>query len=151
MSFYMQTLEHKWIIFFVIDQNNKINCLLHFYSCLLLNFHIQLDFLPKQFQSVHEFQEAWFSLKISRQLVFILSKNHPVLEIQTQQCLESRTGLSRKSYFIFLRNINWTCKLQSDFHYFIKFSAKRQLLLLLLPIMSAMLPSNYEVKTYEMK
>ena len=51
----------------------------------------------------------------------------------------------------FLKNAKWTWKLQSDFHDFIKFSAKRQLLLLLLPITSAILPSNYDVKTFEMK
>ena len=31
--------------------------------------------------------------------------NHPVLEIQTQQCHESRTRLSRKSYFIFVLQV----------------------------------------------
>ena len=53
--------------------------------------------------------------------------------------------------FVLPKNAIWTWKLQSDFHDFIKFSAKRQLLLLLLPTMSAMLPSNYDVKTFEMK
>ena len=54
---------------------------------------------------MHEFQEVWFSLKISRHLVFILMQNHPVLEIQTQKCHEGRTGLSRKSYFIFVLHV----------------------------------------------
>ena len=42
-------------------------------------------------------------------------------------------------------------KLQSDFYDFIKFSAKRQLLLLLLPTTSATSPSNDDVKPFEMK
>ena len=46
-----------------------------------------------------------------------------------------------------LKNAYWTWKLQFDFHDFIKFSAKRQLLLLLLPTTSATSPSNYDVKS----
>ena len=55
-------------------------------------------------------------------------------------------GLSSKK-----KNANWTWKLQSDLHDFIKFSAKRQLLLLLLRTTSATSPSNYDVMTFEMK
>ena len=51
----------------------------------------------------------------------------------------------------YLKNANWTLKLQSDFHDFIKFSAKRQLLLLSVPITSATSPSNDDVKRFEMK
>ena len=50
---------------------------------------------------------------------------------------------------VFPQNANWTWKLQFDFHDFIKFSAKRQLLLLLLPTTSATSPSNGDVKTFE--
>ena len=73
-----------------------------------------------------------------------------------QQCHESYTGFSRKSYFIFAlqvfpqKNASLTWKLQSDLHDFIKFFAKRQLLLLLLPTTSATSPSNYDVKMFEM-
>ena len=115
---------------------------------------------------VHEFQGGvggggggegcsliWKSFAI---LFSLKCKNHPMLEIQTQQCHESSLELLRKSYFIFdcrcfLKNANWTWKLLSDFHDFIKFSAKRQPLLLLLPITSATSPSNYDIKMFEMK
>ena len=53
------------------------------------------DFLPKQFQSVHEFQEAWFSLKISRHLVFTL--------MQKSSCAwNTNTKMSQK--------LNWIIK-----------------------------------------
>ena len=42
---------------------------------------------------------------------------------------------------------HWTWKMQSAFHDLIKFFAKSQLLLLLLPTTSATSPSNYDVKT----
>ena len=114
------------------------------------------DLLPKEFQSVHEFQEAWFSLKISRNHVLTLMQKSSCAWNTDTKMSRKLTGLSRKSYFIlycrsYLKNANWTWKLQSDFHDFIKFSAKRQLLLLLLPTTSATSPSSYDVKTFEMK
>ena len=51
----------------------------------------------------------------------------------------------------FIKNANFAWKLQSDFHDFIKFSAKLQLFLLLLSTTSATSSSNYDVKTFKMK
>ena len=53
------------------------------------------DFLPKWFPSVHEFQEAWFSLKTSRHLVFTL--------IQKSSC-------AWHTDTIMSRNLNWFIK-----------------------------------------
>ena len=158
MSFLQSNLRTQVNYFSEIDQNNKINCILHFHSSFSFNFSHSAIMISYQNSSSQcmDFRRRGLLWK-SVTILFSLMQNHHVLEIQTQQCLKSRTGLSRKSYFIFVlqvfpqKNANWTWKLQSDFHDFIKFSAKCQLLLMLFPTTSATLPSNYYVKMFGMK
>ena len=105
--FYKQNLEHEWIIFFVFDQNNQINCLLYFRACFTFEFShsavmIIYQYSASQCMNFRRYGLVWKSVAT---LFSLHCKNHHVLEIQTQQCLESWTGLSRKSYFIFVLQV----------------------------------------------
>ena len=60
------------------------------------------DFPPKWFQSVHEFQEAWFSLKIGRHLVFTLMQN-------SSCAWNTDTTMSRKLNWIIKKIILYIC------------------------------------------
>ena len=97
---YLRTRENY---FFVIGQNNKIYCSLSFSHILPFSFHIQPLWFSYQNSSSQcmNFRRrglVWKSVAI----LFSLSyKNHHLLKIQTQQRLESRTGLPRKSNCIF--------------------------------------------------
>ena len=60
------------------------------------------EFLPKKFQSVHEFQEAWFSLKIRHHLVFTL--------MQKSSCAwNTDTKMTQKLNWIFKKIILYIC------------------------------------------
>ena len=148
--------------FSVIDQNNQLNCLLHFHSCFTFEFlhsAVMISYQNSSSQCINFKRRGlvWKSVAI---LFSLQCKNYPVLEIQTQKCHESWTGLSRKSYFIFVLQV-LSSKRQLDVKTsslismiltnFNKFFAKRQLLLLLIPTTSATSPNNYDVKTFEMK
>ena len=145
----------------VIDQNNNINCLLHFYSCFSIEFsHSAVMIFPTKIVPV----SAWISggvvefenqppscFQFNAKIIMCLKYRHnnvPKVELEYQEYHTCTLYLCCRS---FLKNANWTWKLQSDFYDFIKFSAKRQPLSLLLPTTSATAPNNYDVKTFEMK
>ena len=98
-----ESLRTRANYFFVIDQNNQINCLLHFYSCFTFEFShssVMISYQNSSSQCMNlkrrGLVENWVAILFS-----LKCKNHPVLKIQTKQCHESWTGSSRKSYFIF--------------------------------------------------
>ena len=139
-EFFLQAnLRTRVNYFSVIDQNNQINCLLHFHLC----FTFEFLWFPTKIVPVSAWISTWrrglnhslscfhFTAKIILCLKY-RHKNVTKVELDYQE--NHTLCLCWRSY---LKNANWTWKLQSDFHDFIKFSAKRQLLLLLLPITSA--------------
>ena len=89
--------------FSVIDQNNQTNCLLHIHSCLTFEFSHStvMIFYQNSSSQCMNFRRRGLVWKSVAILFLLKCKTHPVLEIQTQQCHESWTGLSRKPYFIF--------------------------------------------------
>ena len=161
--------------FSVIDQNNQINCLLHFHPYFTFEFlhsAVMISYQNSSSQCIN-FKRRGLVWKSDAILFSLQCKNHPVLEIQTQKMSRKLNWITKKIilfffffFFLFrlenhtlylccrsyLKNVNWTWKLQSDFHDFIKFSAKRQLLLLHIVInTSATSPSYDDVKTFEIK
>ena len=102
--FLQANLKTRVNYFSVFDQNNQINCLLHFHPYFTFEFSHSAVMISYQNNSTQcmNFKRhslVWKSVAI---LFSLQCKNHPVLEIQTQKCHESWTGLSRKSYLIFV-------------------------------------------------
>ena len=158
MSFLEANLSTRENYFSVIYQNNKIKCLLHFHSCFTFEFSLLAVMISYQKSSSQcmnfrrrglVWNQSPSCFHFNEKLILCLkyrNNNATKVELDYQ---ENHT-LYLRCCRSFLKNASWTWKVQSDFHDFIKISAKRHLLLLLLP-MSSTLPSNYNVKTFEMK
>ena len=93
--------------FSVIDQNNQINCLLHFHPRFTFEISHSAVMISYQNSSSQcmNFKRRGLVWKSVAILFSLQCKNRPVLEIQTQKCHEIWTGLSRKSYFIFVLQV----------------------------------------------
>ena len=158
MSFLQANLRTRVNYFSVIDQNNQINCLLYFHSCLTFEFSHSTVMIPYQNSSSQcmNFRKRGLVWKSVAILFSLECKNHPVLEIQTQQCDELNWIIKKIILYIcfagLISKTSTGCENYSLISMiYIRFSAKRQLLLLLLPTMSATSPSNYDIKMFEMK
>ena len=103
MSFFLQSnLRIRVNYFSVIDKNNQINFFfffLHFHPCFTFEFLHSAVIISYQNSSSQcmNFKRRGLAGKSAAILVSLYCNTHPVLEIQTQRCHESRTGLLRKS------------------------------------------------------
>ena len=101
--FLHESLRTRMNYFSAIDQNKQINCLLHFHSCFTFEFsHSAVMIFYQNCSLVHQFQEAWFSLKISRHLVFILIQ-------KSSSAWNTDTTMSRKLNWIIKKIILYIC------------------------------------------
>ena len=84
--------------FSVIDQNNQRNCLLHYYFCFTFEFlrsAVMISYQNSSSQCMNFRRRGLVSKSVA--ILFSLEcKNHPVLEIQTQQCPRKLNWIIKK-------------------------------------------------------
>ena len=123
MSFLQANLRTRVNYFSVIDQNNQINCFLHFHPCFTVEFSHSAVMIS--YQNIVPVS-AW----ISRGVVKFKSQSPSCFHFNAKSilCLKYRHKMSRKLNWIIKKIIlyiwfagltsktPWTWKLQSDFH-----------------------------------
>ena len=95
--FYTKALEHAEL--FLCNRSKQPKKMFITNSCMFSHSAVMISYQNSSSQCMN-FRRRCLVWKIICHLVSLQCKNHPVLEIQTQQCHESWTGLSRKSYFM---------------------------------------------------
>ena len=143
-EFLQANLKTRVNYFSVINQNNQMNCLLHFHPCFTFDFLHSAVMISYQ-----NSPSQWW---ISSGVVYFENQPPSCFHFNAKiiLCLYYRHNNVTKVELYYQENhtfylfagLTWTWKLYSDFYDFIKFSAKRQLLLLLLPATSATMTSK---------
>ena len=115
--------------FSLIDQNNQINCLLHYHPCFIFEFQhsvVMISYQNSSSQCMNFKRRGLVWKSVATKVELDYHENHTLY-----LCCRS-----------FLKNANWTWKLQWFYQIFRETST---IVIFLLPITSATSPSNYDV------